>query len=151
MQRFSQTIPDALDRIIFVPRLSRPNYLNLLAVSDVMLDPVHFGGGNSSYEGLAMGLPIVTLPAEYLRGRITFALYKKMGFTDCVANDADDYVRIAVRLGTNHDERSAMRQRINSSSSVLFHDLAGIGQLGDAFERMVLAKRAAFREESNLH
>ena len=64
-----------------------------------MLDPTHFGGGNSSYEGLALGIPIVTLPSEFLKDRITYALYKKIGLNDCIVSSREDYVRLGSNSG----------------------------------------------------
>lgn len=52
--RFARTMPDVTDRIRWLPSLPNEEYLRLLACSDVVLDPIHFGGGNSSYEALAM-------------------------------------------------------------------------------------------------
>jgi predicted O-linked N-acetylglucosamine transferase (SPINDLY family) len=67
-KRFSQTIPKAInDRIRFLPRMTLGEYFNLIALSDVMLDPFHFGGGNTTYEALPIGTPIVTLPTQFMR------------------------------------------------------------------------------------
>ena len=52
----------------------------------------------TTYEALAAGTPIVTLPGGFLRGRQTYACYRRMGVMDCVAKDSEDYVRLAVRL-----------------------------------------------------
>src|SRR5262249_45536305 len=71
LNRFRREMPDVCDRVRWLPRLSRPDYIRLLAASDVMLDPIHFGGGNTSYEAFAMGLPVVTWPSAFLRGRLT--------------------------------------------------------------------------------
>ncbi len=49
-ERFERTLPDVLDRIVFVPRQSRVGFQNLILCSDVLLDPIHFGGGNTTYE-----------------------------------------------------------------------------------------------------
>src|SRR5207244_780770 len=68
-QRFAATMPDVVERIRFVPKLNPPEFLSLMAQADVLLDPLHFGGGNTSYEGLALGVPIVTMPSRFLRGR----------------------------------------------------------------------------------
>ena len=56
--RFESSMADVVDRIRWLPALGRDEFLSLLAVSDVVLDPVRFGGGNSSYEALAMGAPV---------------------------------------------------------------------------------------------
>jgi predicted O-linked N-acetylglucosamine transferase (SPINDLY family) len=132
--RFARAFPDVWERVRFVPRQSRDNYLNLLAVSDVMLDPLHFGGGNTSYEGFGLGVPIVTLPSAFLRGRITYAQYRKMGLLDGVVASPDEYVRLAVSLGTNRDYREEFRGRLREASDVLFEDGQAVRDLEEFFE-----------------
>ncbi|HYV35764.1 MAG TPA: tetratricopeptide repeat protein [Gemmataceae bacterium] len=132
-QRFAMTLPDVQHRIRILPNMDRGDFLNLLALSDVVLDPVHFGGGNTSYEGLAMGTPIVTLPSQFLRGRITFALYKQMGVLDCVAQNAQEYVDIALRLGMDAAYRDGMRQKILAACPVLYENGDGIRELEQFF------------------
>lgn len=125
-QRFARTLPDVLDRIVFVPKQGRGDFLNLLAVADVMLDPIHFGGGNTSYEGFALGVPIVTWPSGFLRGRLTHAMYRQMGIPDLTARDAAGYIERAVQLGTDPAYREEMSSRIRERSGVLFGDVAAV-------------------------
>jgi protein O-GlcNAc transferase len=138
-QRFRATLADVADRIRFLPRLSYPDYLNLLAVSDVQLDTLHFGGGNTSYDGFNVGLPIVTLPTRFLRGRITLSLYKQMNVLDCVASTPQEYIDMALRLGTNFDYRQTIREKIGAAAGVLFENSAGIRELEAFFQRAVQA------------
>jgi protein O-GlcNAc transferase len=137
--RFRRHMPDVCDRIHILPRQNRNDFLNLLAVADVMLDAIHFGGGNTSYEGLAMGLPIVTLPSAFLRGRLTYAMYCQMGFLDLVARDAADYVRLAVGLGVERDYRQQMHERIRAAAGVLYEDSAAVYGVERALQDMVAA------------
>ena len=37
------------------PRMSGDNFLHLQNIADVLLDPIHFGGGNTSYEAFSVG------------------------------------------------------------------------------------------------
>ena len=120
--RWQKTMARVVDRILFLPALPNEDYLRLLKECDVMLDPLHFGGGNSSYEAIAMGTPVVTLPSPFLRGRITAGLYRKMQFTDCIVTSTDEYISTAVRLATDRDFRSEIQHRINAQSPVLFAD-----------------------------
>src|SRR5690606_16713764 len=53
LDRFDRAMPGMSQRVCLVPRQSHDRFLQLLAAVDVMLDPLHFGGGNTSYEGLA--------------------------------------------------------------------------------------------------
>lgn len=127
--RFRARMPDVADRVVFVPRQGRERFLGLTALCDVHLDPSHFGGGNTSYEALALGVPVVTWPSPFLRGRITRALYDRMEMTDCIAADGAAYVDLAVRLGTDPGFRERVRGRIKDSSDRLFDDLTGIRAL----------------------
>jgi predicted O-linked N-acetylglucosamine transferase (SPINDLY family) len=133
--RLRRTCADVFERIRFLPRLHHEVYLNLLSCSDVLLDPLHFGGGNSSYEGLALGTPIVTLPSRFLRGRITYAQFRQMGLLETVVQTPEAYVELAVTLGTDRDRRQALRERILAANAVLFEDRQAVHELADFLER----------------
>jgi predicted O-linked N-acetylglucosamine transferase (SPINDLY family) len=123
--------------------LDRASYLRLVATVDVLLDPFHFGGGNTSYEAFAAGIPLVTLPSRFLRGRITSALYAMMGFDDLIAATSEDYVRLAVELGTDPDRRMACQKQILSLNQPLFDNAKGAQQLGEFLIRSVRATSQA--------
>ncbi len=130
-QRFEKTLPGGTSRVRFLPALPRNEFLNLLASADVILDPLHFGGGHTSYEALAVGTPIVTLPGEFLRNRITQALYRKIGLTELIVSTPQQYIETAVRLGTDRAERQRVSAQILKSCSVLFDDLSEVAGLND--------------------
>jgi predicted O-linked N-acetylglucosamine transferase (SPINDLY family) len=142
LKRFSATIPDVMDRIRFVPPQPREDFLNLNAVVDVLLDPIHFGGGNTSYEAFAVGTPVVTLPSRFLRGRITLALYKQMGVLDCVAANPAEYIKIAVKLGTDPDYRAMIHSKILAANAALYENLEGIRELEQFFQEAVARARS---------
>ena len=125
--RWERVMPDVFDRIHWLPAVPREQFLELLAASDVMLDPFPFGGGNTSYEALAMGTPVVTLPGDLLRGRITRALYAKAGVTGLVADSVEAYVATALRVAAN-------RERIGDEVDVLFADADEVRDLEDFLE-----------------
>lgn len=135
--RFALHMPDVAERIVFIRRLTQAEYLDLLPLADVLLDPLHFGGGNTSYEAFAQGLPIVTLPAPFFRGRITFGLYRQIDMLDLVAHDESHYVELALRLGSDHEFRRAMSERIRERSDRLFEDMQAVR----ALERFLQAQR----------
>jgi uncharacterized protein (TIGR03032 family) len=135
-ERFARTMPDVVDRIKWLPALPREAFLQLLAAADVVLDPIAFGGGNTSYEALAMGTPVVTLPGELLRTRITQALYAKAGYGELVTSSADEYVTKAVRLATDPDYHAVAARSIDDACAVLYEDESEVRDLeaflGDA-------------------
>jgi protein O-GlcNAc transferase len=119
--RFRRTLA-AANRVRFVPRMPYGDFLQLLAISDVILDTVHFNGMNTSLEAFALGTPVVTLPTQLQRGRHTQAMYRKMQILDCIAMDSRQYVDIAVRLGTEPAYARELRGRILAANHVLFED-----------------------------
>src|SRR5207249_11828374 len=94
--------------------------LRLTSLCDVMLDPIHFGGGNTSYEAFAFGVPIVTLPSRFLRGRITKAQYDLLGIDDCIATSPEHYIDIANRLGTDAVFRKLISDKILAAAPAIF-------------------------------
>ncbi len=135
--RFATTLGDVAARVRWFPRLSEQDYRDLLAASDVLLDPPHFGGVNSTYDGLALGKPIVTCPSGYQRGRYTLGCYRKMNVLDCVARDVAHYVQLAVKLGSDADYRAALAQRLAQASDTLWEDDGAVHAHERLFERML--------------
>jgi len=129
IERMQRTAPDAADRILVSQRRPYDEFLSLIALADVMLDTFHFSGGSTTFDGLAVGTPIVTLPGQFMRGRQTYSLYKRMGVMDCVAVDPDDYTRIAVKLATNPDFRGAIKEKILAQSPLVFDDVTMVREL----------------------
>jgi predicted O-linked N-acetylglucosamine transferase (SPINDLY family) len=140
--RFSASMPDVAERIMFVPYQQSHDYMSLVAAADVLLDPPHFGGVNSSYDGFSLNRPIVTLPSRFQRGRYTWACYKKMGVIDCVASSAEHYVDIAVALGSDAEYRAAIADKIREASGVLFDDLAAVREHERIWSALVAQARS---------
>jgi predicted O-linked N-acetylglucosamine transferase (SPINDLY family) len=140
MRRLTRTMPRTLARVRFFDTLPYEQYLALSAACDVLLAPIHFGAGNTSYEAMAFGTPTVTMPSPYLKGRITHGLYRAMGVTDCIAATPQAFAELAVRLGTDGDFNGAVRERILANNHVLYENPAGVRDLEDFFVRA--ARRA---------
>ena len=127
--RLSRVIPRYEHRIRMLSPMPRDEYLQLCAGSDVLLDPIHFGGGNSIYEGFALGVPIVTIPSPFLRGRITTALYNSMELRSEPVTTVKQYVDKAVELATNAESRLHVSEQIEARSHRLFNQVHGIREL----------------------
>lgn len=138
-KRLDRTLGDTRNRVKIIPRQKPNAYLSLLINADVLLDPIHFGGVNSTYDGLSFGKPIVTWPSTYQRGRYTLGCYRKMEVLDCVANGADEYVDLAVRLGRDRDARSSLEAKLLEASEALFRDEEAVREHERLFAYMLEA------------
>jgi predicted O-linked N-acetylglucosamine transferase (SPINDLY family) len=126
MARFERTIGKVAERIRFLPRQGYDDFLSLMRAADVILDPAIYGGGNSTLEAVAMGTPVVTLPGDYLRDRISYAWFRKMGVTTGVAADGDAYIAGALELGSDRAARAAAADELTAASDRLFDDDAAV-------------------------
>ncbi len=109
--RWSKIFPVLLERTLFLPRMPMDRFLGLLARVDILLDPLHFGSGNSFYEGAIRGTPVVTWPGRFMRGRIVAGAYRQMGLADApVAARPEDYASVALAWGRDPDRCRAFRR-----------------------------------------
>ncbi len=125
------------DRVLFLPDVPHPEYLRINQLCDVMLDTMHWSGGNTSLDALSVGLPIVTLPGEYMRGRQSMAMLRRLGLSELIAGNADEYVARAVALGNDAAYRARISQQIIDNHHRLFDDGEPIVALQDFFKQAV--------------
>jgi CRISPR-associated protein Csy1 len=112
---------DIHKRAIFMRgNIPHPTYLRLNELCDVMIDTLHWSGGNTSLDALASGLPVVTVPGGLMRGRQSQAMLRILGIPELVARDPAGLADTAVRLGGDRDERRALSQRIAAARDALF-------------------------------
>lgn len=132
------------DRIHFIPYQDYPGYLSLLASADVVLDTLHYSGGQTSMEAFGAGTPVVTLPGTHMRGRSTHACYRVMGLetAGAVANDISDYVEKALAIGTEKQIRQTLKERILSQNSILYENMAMIDDHASFFRYIINAYRS---------
>jgi predicted O-linked N-acetylglucosamine transferase (SPINDLY family) len=135
-KRFTHTIPEVIDRIYFHPRVSIKDFLSMVSLADVILDTIHFNGGYTSILCLACGVPIVTLPGQFMRGRMTSGLYKQMDLTDFIARDLQSYSDLAVTLATNKAFNRHTRDLIVKGRHLLFEDIEAVHEMERFFERV---------------
>jgi protein O-GlcNAc transferase len=137
LRRLHARGPQLLDRVLVVPMQEREVFLSLLAVSDVMLDTLHFNGMNTSLEAFSVGLPVVTLPGPLQRGRHTQTMYRCMEITEAVVHSEEDYVDVAVALGGSAARRAELRERIKARNDVLFENDNVVREFERFFEHAV--------------
>ncbi len=131
-RRMRRTIADFDRRVRFLPAVSREAFLDLMETANVLLDPFHFGGGNSTLEAVAVGAPTVTYPGDFLRSRISQAIYRQIGVEELVVSSPREFIELAVRIATNPDYRRSLSKKLINHSESLFSNPIAIQDWNDA-------------------
>ena len=90
-------------------------YLEYLATYnqiDIALDPFPFPGGTTSVQGLWMGVPMITMKGDRIISRQGEAILHNLGLADWIANNEDDYVRLAVNHAADLTALSTLRMQL---------------------------------------
>lgn len=134
---FAEIGLDASRHLLFLPRTDRAGYLNLQSQMDILVDSVGWSGGNTSISAIEAGVPIVTLPGEFMRGRHTSAMLRLIGVHDLIAASHEDFVAKLVELGRDAEMRLHTAKRIGAGSPLLYRDRAVIDKLDSFFKSRV--------------
>ena len=107
------------ERVDFIPRQSRADYLAAHHRIDVLLDTFPYNGHTTTLDGLWMGVPVVSLVGDSPVARGGLSILTHAGLPELVARDEAEYVRIAVELACDLQRlaalRSALRPRLQAS------------------------------------
>ncbi|KAK1735357.1 hypothetical protein QTG54_013971 [Skeletonema marinoi] len=100
--------------------------LALYREAAVVLDSYPAGGDTTTREVIEMGKPLVTLPARLLGGRWSLGYLSNIGLKEdtkraLIASTPEEYVDLAVQLGTDDTLREAVEADLRECSSNLFH------------------------------
>ena len=113
---------DVSSRLCPLAETSRSGFLQQLARAELALDTFGFSGGQTTVDTLTVGLPVVTLPGSFMRGRQTAAMLKLLDVTELCAVDRGDYVDRVCQLAGDETERRAISKKILKNAHRLFDD-----------------------------
>ena len=123
-----------------LPLGNRARYLQINRACDVMLDNLHWSGGNTSLDALHCGLPIVTCPGRYMRGRQSAAMLRRLQCGELVVDTPQALAATAVDLAHSPDLRQELARRVRTH----LQDLVGRGEplqvLGDHLRDLLAAR-----------
>lgn len=118
---FKRCGADPDNQLHWLPQVSRHQYLSINRNCDLMLDSLHWSGGNTSLDALAAGLPLATCQGRLMRGRQSAAMLSQLGLAEhLVAPDRDALMQRAGDLLRDPDLRRSLSTRITSALPSLF-------------------------------
>jgi predicted O-linked N-acetylglucosamine transferase (SPINDLY family) len=99
----------AADRIEFIERQSRPDYLQTYHRIDLCLDTTPYTGHTTSLDSLWMGVPPITLAGVTAVSRGGLSLLSNLGLERLVAKTADEFVELASQISVDKDALNELR------------------------------------------
>jgi len=126
-----------LKRIIFLPLLPTDKYLRLLSISTMIIDSPVYAGGLTSFDAFSYGIPEVTLSGPLHVQNFATGIYRRMGLDDLPCLTIEQYVDLAVRLGTELDYRQDVSRRILERNHLIFEDADTVREHERLFELML--------------
>ncbi len=100
------------DRVGFLGRSLRSDYLRLYDQIDICLDPLPYNGITTTCDALWMGVPVVTLTGQTAGGRAAASILANVELKDLIADNPEQFIRIASALAGNASRRSDLRQTL---------------------------------------
>jgi len=96
-------------RLELVGSSSRSEHLKTLGRIDVALSPFPHAGGTTTFEALALGLPVVALGGATIAERNSTAILAAVGRREWIGENVDDYVAIAMELAADRGRLATLR------------------------------------------
>jgi CRISPR-associated protein Csy1 len=120
-----------------LPRLSPTDFRRAIQAADVIVDPLHWSGGNTALDTLAAGTPVVTVPGPLMRSRQASAMLRRLDASECIAATPSEAAMLAVRVAHEAGLRDALRSRISANGARLFSDGAPVARLAEHLASLV--------------
>ncbi len=113
---------DSCKHVVFLPRQTTEGFDRLMQSMDVCIDSIGWSGGNTSLGCIAAGVPLATLPGEFMRGRHTTAMFRLIGAEELIATSAEAYTGLLVKLGLDVSYRRHCRDMFLANRGRLCRD-----------------------------
>jgi len=128
---FTQGELDPQRYLKWIPWQPRASFFGLLGRADVFLDTIGFSGFNTMMQAVQCHLPCVTYAGRFMRGRLGSGILERMGISELIARDADEYIELALRLATDANYRESIRVAMSLAEHRLYEDTTAIDALSE--------------------
>ncbi|PAV88559.1 hypothetical protein WR25_21848 [Diploscapter pachys] len=110
-------------RVVFSNVAAKEEHVRRGQLADVCLDTPLCNGHTTGMDILWTGTPMITMPLETLASRVASSQLYALGVPELVARSREDYINIAVKLGTDNNFLSMMRAKVwkARTTSTLFN------------------------------
>ncbi|CAN5726046.1 hypothetical protein BH11PSE7_BH11PSE7_04370 [soil metagenome] len=139
LQREAHAAGISAARLVFMPRVTRPETLARMRLTDLLVDTVRCNANHGLVDGLRMGVPGLTCAGDSMASRLGGSIVRAAGLPDCVYDDKQEYLDAVIQLGRNRSRLDALRARLNSARSraPLFDSGARVREWESAWTTMI--------------
>ncbi len=120
-------------RLVFAPRLPKPEHLARLKLADLFLDTHTYNAHTTSSDALWAGVPVITCHADAFAGRVAASLLKSIGLQELICTDFDAYRRMAIELALDRPKLDNIRAKL--AANRLTYPLFDTARFTRNFER----------------
>ena len=135
-KRWSKSFSILNKKVLFTNTLSLLEFISLCKCVNVLLDPLHFGGGNSFLESMLVGTPSITMPGTHLKTNITAAAYKQMKIlSPPIVQSSKEYINLAVKLAQDSKKNLSLREESKiAANKYLYNNLKALKEFEQFLE-----------------
>ena len=101
-----------IDSIKFLEKRKLESHYNLYKNIDIALDTFPYNGVTTTFEALAMGVPVITMKGYNFNSRCGESIIKNLGVEELIANNEDDYILTAQKIANDKDKLLELRKNI---------------------------------------
>ncbi len=112
----------------------REQFLQVLGSMDLALDSFGFSGGQTTVDSVSVGLPVVTLPGAFMRGRQTLGMLQLMNIDELIVESVPQYVERVIELCLAPERLMEIKQKLFERKHVALHDTAPLAALREFLE-----------------
>lgn len=125
-------------RLIFAPRIPVHLHLARTQLADLVLDTLPVNAHTTAADALWAGVPVLTCPGTAFVSRVAASLVTAAGLPELVMADLAQYEAEAVRLATDPQRHTAVRQRLAAQrmTCALFDSDRYTRALEDLYQQM---------------
>jgi predicted O-linked N-acetylglucosamine transferase (SPINDLY family) len=132
LARIEKYLGSFKNNIKWFQNLNPPDWLNLVSICHIMIDPFPFGGCNTTLEAFDYGIPVICKPANVINGRFTLGFINKLAenigdeqgiINKClVASNNKEYVSLVMRLIQDETRYKYLQNMIIKGIQSIFED-----------------------------
>ena len=101
-----------IDSVIFLEKRKLKSHYNLYKKIDIALDTFPYNGVTTTFEALAMGVPVITMKGYNFNSRCGESIIKNLGIEDLIASNEDDYIFKSQKMASDKDKLLELRKNI---------------------------------------